>query len=180
MRAGTHRSVGRISKGSALRTTGPASPRARGNEITLAANPTSSHRPISYRQEPQRSVLIPAPPTGTGFDSPMRWAYFERIGAENHWASKPSGESELTAARAHNLRGSQAACLEHVCCMLLSLYLPVRCNSSRAVTLLNINTSEFSTELPTHREGTHRCVGRTRTGSELRTTEPASLRARAS
>ena len=31
-----------------------------------------------------------------------------------------------------DLRGSQAACPEHVFCMLLSLYFPVTCNPSRA------------------------------------------------
>ena len=38
---------------------------------------------------------------------------------------------------------SQAACLEHVCCMLLSVYSPVTCNPSRAVT-------ESPSKLPTH------------------------------
>jgi len=48
--------------------------------------------------------------------------------------------------------------------MLLSLYFPVPCNPSRAVTLPKIkflNTSEFPNELPTHnRFGLQECVKR--------------------
>ena len=40
--------------------------------------------------------------------------------------------------RPSHLQGSQAAYLEHVCCMLLSLYCPVTCDPYRAVTLPNI------------------------------------------
>ena len=41
------------------------------------------------------------------------------------------------------MRGPQAACLEHVCCMLLFLYFPVTCNPSRSVTLSNIGVPHY-------------------------------------
>ena len=66
--------------------------------------------------------------------------------------------------------GTQATCLEHVCCTRVSLYFPVTCNPSRAVTLPNIATSEFPTELPTHTT----CAGRARGGGLLPATLPAS------
>ena len=43
----------------------------------------------------------------------------------------------------YTLRGSQAACLERVCVMLVSLYFPVTCNPSRAVTSPNNGVPQY-------------------------------------
>ena len=44
--------------------------------------------------------------------------------------------------------GSQAAWLEHVCCMLLSLYFPVACKTSRAVPLPNFEVPHYRVTCP--------------------------------
>jgi len=44
----------------------------------------------------------------------------------------------MREAAALGLTAGPAACLEHVCCMLLFLYFPVTCQPSRAVALPNI------------------------------------------
>ena len=56
---------------------------------------------------------------------------------------RAEGRGSRWPGQTTNLRGSQAACLEHDCCMLLSLYFPVMCNPSRAVTLRNIGVSQY-------------------------------------
>ena len=86
------------------------------------------------------------------------------------WHARERGLLPASSAWGGGGGGTQATCLEHVCCTRVSLYFPVTCNPSRAVTLPNIATSEFPTELPTHTT----CAGRARGGGLLPATLPAS------